>query len=66
MQFIFKLSTHSFLPICVKENIMLVKLGHSHLLKVDVMFEDDQNSFKAKAGKQRLVRMLSTLSVAQL
>lgn len=31
---------------------VFAKSGHSHLLKVDVISEDDQNSFKAKAGKQ--------------
>lgn len=31
---------------------VFAKSGHSHLLKVDVISEDDQNLFKAKAGKQ--------------
>ena len=29
-----------------------VKLRHSHLLKMDVISEDDENLFKAKAGEK--------------
>lgn len=43
-----------------------VKLGHSHLLKMDIISEDDQNLFKAKAGNEVYKSTLSTTIVALL
>lgn len=49
----FKLSVDSFFTICVTFFFFaFVKLRHSHLLKMDVISEDDENLFNAKAGKK--------------
>lgn len=67
MLFVFQTLSGQFLHnLCNFFFFAFVKLGHSHLLKMDIISEDDQNVFKAKAGNEVCESTLSTTIVALL